>query len=158
MSLRIVTIWRRVRELSRSEWLGLMQATVAVPLVVLALKTLGLRRTQGALGRISRPQPPLNNDPALARRLARMVGIAGRFGIIRPNCLQRSLVLWTMLRRRHMEPFLRIGVAPPSDSEGLRFHAWIELADQVVNDSPDVAKEFKPFESPVDTAPGSFDR
>ena len=57
MSLRIVTIWRRVRELSRSEWLGLMQATVAVPLVVLALKTLGLRRTQGALGRISRPQP-----------------------------------------------------------------------------------------------------
>ena len=150
--------WRGIRALSLAEWVALVQSVIAIPIVILSLKWFGLARTQRRLASLSEPRVRSITDPALARPYARIVTIAGSHGIVRPNCLQRSLVLWTLLRRRAMDPELRIGVAPPSGDEGLRFHAWIELSGEVMNDRPGVAEEFQPFESAVEAAPSAFDR
>ena len=144
--------------LSPAEWVVLVQALVAIPIVTLMLKRRGLQQTQRLLTRVSRRAPHPSRGAEAARPWSRMVAIAGARGIYRPNCLQRSLVLWTILRRRRFDPDLRIGVAPPTADEGLRFHAWIEVEGVVVNDRPDIAAEFLPFADPVDASLGAFDR
>jgi Transglutaminase-like superfamily len=51
-----------------------------------------------------------------------------------PACLQRSLALTSMLRRRGIAADLEIGVRqPPFES-----HAWVEVAGRVINDTPTV--------------------
>ncbi len=51
-----------------------------------------------------------------------------------PVCLQRSLALTSMLRRRGIAADLQIGVRqPPFES-----HAWVEVAGRVINDTPAV--------------------
>ena len=154
---RLRRIWRGASALSLAEWTALIQATVAIPLVVLALRTQGLRRTQSALAKISRLKPPIGDDVEVARRFARIVTIAGSYGLHRPNCLQRSLVLWAILRRHHIDTQLRIGVAPPRGDDGVLFHAWLELGDEVVNDGPDVTDFYRPFEAAIEAAPNAFD-
>ena len=157
-SSRIRSALSALTRLSPGEWVVLVQAMVAIPIVTLMLKRRGLQRTQRFLTRLSGRAPKPTQGAEEAQRWSRMVGIAGAYGIYRPNCLQRSLVLWTILRRRRFDPDLRIGVAPPNDGEGLRFHAWIEVGEEVVNDRPDIAAEFRPFADPVDASLGAFDR
>jgi hypothetical protein len=109
------------------------------------------------MARISRLKLPLNDDVAVARRFDRIVNIAGSYGLHRPNCLQRSLVLWAILRRHHIDAQLRIGVAPPRGDDGILFHAWLELGNEVVNDRPDVTDEYRAFEGSIEPAPRAFD-
>lgn len=98
------------------------------------------------------------NDVDVARRFTRMVAIAGNYGLYKPNCLQRSMVLWAILRRHHIDAALRIGVAPPRGDAGLLFHAWLELGGEVINDSAQVTQMYRPFDSAIEAAPGAFDR
>lgn len=147
---------RALRDLSIAEWVVLVQATVAIPIVVALLRFRGLKDTQQFLARLGKPGQ--RTDAGAARVLVRMITIAGSFGLLRPNCLQRSLVAWTILRRRSFDPQLRIGVGPPREGPDLRFHAWIELAGEVVNDRADIATEFKPFDGAVGPGAGVFDR
>jgi hypothetical protein len=58
-------------------------------------------------------------------------------------CLQRSLVLLWLLRRRGIESELRIGVR--KDGSALTAHAWIEMAGEFLNDSPDHCAQFVPL-------------
>ena len=153
---RLVRRLRALRDLSLAEWVVLLQAALAIPLVVGLLRVRGLKGTQRLLARLGDPGP--RNDVDAARSIVRMITIAGSFGMLRPNCLQRSLVAWTILRRRAFDPQLRIGVGPPKDGPDLRFHAWVELEGQVVNDRADIAAEFKPFDAAVVPGPGAFDR
>ena len=140
-----------------SEWIVLTQSLLAIPVITLLLKRRGLQWTQRLLTRLSPLAEEPTADTGAARRWSRMVGIAGSRGVYRPNCLQRSLPLWMILRRRGFDPALRIGVAPPSPQEGLRFHAWIEVEGEVVNDRRDIASEFHPFSAPVDSSLAAFD-
>ena len=41
---------------------------------------------------------------------------------------------------------MRIGVGKDHAREALLFHAWVEIDGLVVNDSPDVADRFAPFQ------------
>jgi len=158
MTGRLATISKRIRALSLSEWVALFQALVAIPLVVLALRLKGLRTTQRGLARIAPLKPPARADLIAARQYARIVTIAGNYGLLRPNCLQRSLVLWAILRRRHIVSQLRIGVAPPRGAESMAFHAWLEMAGEVINDRSDVTTTYQPFEGAIDAVPSVFDR
>lgn len=60
----------------------------------------------------------------------------------RPRCLVRSLVLWSVLRRRGIPAELRLGVARAG---GFAAHAWVEVDGTAVNDAPDVAARYAPF-------------
>lgn len=121
-----------------------------------ALRRFGLRRVQGALASLAPWRPrTLDGGQTLpeARRLARLVDGAARLGPANANCLERSLVLWWLLRRRGLSSELRIGVrrrpGSPSGAGTLDFHAWIEHDGAVVNDASDVRARFATFDRPI---------
>jgi hypothetical protein len=78
------------------------------------------------------------------RTTVRMVDLAARHLPWQPSCLPRSLVLWFLLRRQGVPAELRIGVR--KSQQQLQAHAWVEVEGQVVNDAPDIAAEYRPFE------------
>jgi len=129
---------------------------MVLPLMGLGLRWLGFRRLQARWdhGR------PLNKRPALvsaeimearAQAMARMVQVAARYGLYRPNCLSQSLALWWLLRRQGIAGDLRIGVSPQGDL--LEAHAWVEFCGQVLNDGEDVSHRFAPFHEALTARP-----
>ena len=111
--------WRRFRRLAASERASLLQAVVLLPLTGAALASVGLHRWKSLLGWfIPRDSsPPATLSPALvtnriesAKRTARMVAAASREGIHHSQCLEQSLVLWWLLKRRRQPAELHIGV------------------------------------------------
>ena len=82
-------------------------------------------------------------DIRRARRYARRIANAAHVSMPRAKCLHRSLTLHSWLRREGFPSELRIGVI--KDGAELKAHAWVELADQVVNDRPDAVAVFTPL-------------
>jgi hypothetical protein len=72
-----------------------------------------------------------------------MVDVAARHLPWRPTCLPRSLVLWFLLRRQGVPAELRIGIQ--KHDRQLEAHAWVEVDQRVVNDTPDIAARYPPF-------------
>ena len=66
---------------------------------------------------------------------------------MRTNCLEQSLVLCWLLRRRGIAADLRIGAR--KDSDRFEAHAWVELNSQVLNDATAEHRHFVPFEKPI---------
>jgi hypothetical protein len=133
-----------------------LRALALFPVITLAVRRYGLRRVQD---RLARWAPPPSTGPRTAaaadeaRRLAWIVQVAGRRGPWRPNCLQRSVVLWWLLARRGLHGDLRIGVrrkpGSPSGSRQLDFHAWVERDGIVLNDTPLVHEQFATFDRAI---------
>lgn len=131
----------------------MVQAAVLLPLLAAALRRWKLRRVLDALARLpARPVPSVDPDVAV-NRVRRAVARAAAYGVRRANCLERSLVLWFMLRRRGVAADLRIGVRrrPGGDSgdRALDFHAWVERDGVVLNDVADVRTRFACFDRPI---------
>ena len=78
----------------------------------------------------------------------RLVDVAARHLPWQPSCLPRSLVLWFLLRRQGVPAELRLGVQ--KRRQQLEAHAWVEVDHRVVNDAPDIAAEYPPFENIAD--------
>jgi len=133
--------------LSRPEQTLLVKAWLFLPLIAAGLRLFGFRRCLRVMARLengvaahdAEEVPP--NGPAL--RTARMVQLAARHGIVRPSCLERSLVLWWLLLQQKMAASLRIGTRRQKDR--IEAHAWVEMAGCVLNDSQDVGRRFRAF-------------
>lgn len=144
--------WRKLRELSWPERLLLVQAVVALPAVAALIRIKGLKHCQALLTGLT---PAVNNSglkaegsaESLARTVVRIVTAAAAHGPYRANCLQQSVTLWWLLRRRGLESELRIGAR----KEGGRFdaHAWVELSGHALNESRDVGVRYTVFEQPI---------
>lgn len=80
-------------------------------------------------------------------RIGYLVNSAAHNVLPAGNCLTRSLYLQWLLRRRGVPTDLRIGVLL-SDGQ-LLAHAWMEYAGHPLNDAPDVAEGYAPFERPL---------
>jgi hypothetical protein len=78
-----------------------------------------------------------------ARRLARVTERIARLWPLGSRCLQRSLVLLWLLKRRGVGGQLRIGVRRNDDS--LVAHAWIEIGGRPVNDTAAHCTAFTPL-------------
>ncbi len=149
--------WRQLRGLSRPERRLLVQAAVALPAVAVLIRLRGLGPCQRLLARLT---PAVNKSvtkadgsaESLARAVGRIVTAAAAHGPYRANCLQRSVVLWWLLRRHGLESELRIGAR----KEGGRFgaHAWVEFSGRALNESRDVGARYAVFERPVNS-PGA---
>jgi hypothetical protein len=98
------------------------------------------RLVRGALA----PRPAAAGGAADAHRLARITDVVGDLWPLRSRCLQRSLVLAWLLRRRGIDGRLRIGVQ--TDEGGLIAHAWVEVAGEPVNDTRDHCARYAAFE------------
>lgn len=60
-----------------------------------------------------------------------------------PNCLERSLVVFRVIRHHGGEPNLQLGVR--NGDQALEFHAWVEEDGVVIGDSAKVTQTFKRF-------------
>lgn len=125
---------RRWRALPPGERRDSFALFVLQPLVSAALRALGYRRTLALLAATS-PETlrPSRHPDALvdAHRLAELAKAVGRHGVIETSCLRQSLAVYWLLRRRGLQPQVKLGVgrvgnAPPD------MHAWVELEGEAL--------------------------
>ena len=127
------------------------------PLVLLAtwarLRSGGYRRALAATQRAGISALPEGEQLARARDTAYALAVAVKFGPWWPKCLLRSLALGWYLGRQGIPFELRLGVPQGKtqvgaiDKPDFSAHAWVEHAGVVLNDKPDVASEFAPFDA-----------
>lgn len=142
---------RKLQQLSLSEWWLLAQAQTLLALTLCAVRVLGVSRWQSVLTQLARSRKThvagshqTVNDSRKTATIARMVNIAAHHGVFRANCLQRSLVLWCLLRRSGIESEIRFG-ARKNEGE-LEGHAWVECDGVVLNESQDTYLGFLSLE------------
>lgn len=144
--------WRKLGALSPRDRLILVRALVGLPLMSLRLRLFGLRGLRV-------PVPPASSEPGpsgdslfRAQWINRLVEGALHVGLGRYTCLQKSAVLWRLLRREGLAAELRLGVRRVEQAS--EFHAWVELDGRVLNDVQSVREDFVTFNGPV--LPGRF--
>lgn len=124
----------------------LLLYTIGVRLTRLMLRGLGFATTITLLSRFpSRRTPAMSTGDAIA-----WAGVIERVSgrPIGASCLDRSVFLWFIMRRRDVPGIIRIGVI--DDAGEIHGHAWVEADGVVVNDDPGVAGRFAVFpEDPV---------
>ena len=122
----------------------LLEALVRLPLNAAMLRLRGL----GSL-------PPADVRPAAPvvspSRMAALVAVAARNGLVRGNCLSQSVTLHQLLRRAGVAAQLRIGARRAAD--GIEAHAWVEHDGRPLNDSADVAARYPPFTAAAGALP-----
>lgn len=135
----------------------LATCVAAIPPIAVGVRLLGLERTRSILERTTRRGSPRDcnagDADARAREVAWLVGIAARRGPVRGNCVHRALATWWLLRREGIDSTLKVGVA--KDGGRLAAHAWIERGGVPLNDGPDVAERYAPFERDFARGPES---
>lgn len=135
--------WRALTWRERAQFTALVPA---LALVHAALALFGYVRTRRALERLSERAPrrePSDHDLAQARRLTELAAIAGRHGLVTATCLRQSLVVYAWLRRRGLDPELKLGVDVVGAAPDM--HAWVELRDERL-------AQFDPRHRPFDDA------
>jgi len=112
--------------------------------VDLSLRTLGLRRTLAWVRRLASGRPRAAEPGEvreLVERSARRVAKAAAFHPGRAECLEQSLVLWLLLRRRGVAAELRIGV----QTRPFMAHAWVEHEARPVNERAEYVEGLAAF-------------
>jgi hypothetical protein len=79
----------------------------------------------------------------LPKRLALLARAAARNLPFQPTCLERSVGLWWLLRRRGLGAEIRIGARKTGDR--FEAHAWVECAGLVLNDAGEEHRRFSVF-------------
>ncbi|MFB2935998.1 lasso peptide biosynthesis B2 protein [Aerosakkonemataceae cyanobacterium BLCC-F154] len=140
-----INSWRKLKSLSWSELILLIQAFLLLPLVAFGIKCFGFRRLYEKIANFSFSQTQVEKKDGIkqARAIAKIIEVASRYGLYKPNCLQKSLLLWWLLQQRNIVTELRIGVR--KKAEVLEAHAWVEYQGCVLNDRSDVDQVFAPF-------------
>ncbi len=144
-------MWQRFRARSAAEQRAAVWALAAGPLVKVALRTRGYAATVRLLGRFQRPPSPEGGEGRARAAEAAMHRLPFPM-----TCLDRSLVVWWLLGGAP-DAVIRFGVAPGSEGEAPRFHAWV-VADGVALDFyTENLDTFLPLGSPGGIQPGRFD-
>lgn len=129
ITMSILHVIRRWRELKGRQQAWLAVFVVVLPLVRLSLRTRGYARTRAWVERWSakaHQRLPSRLDVHAADELARLAGIAGHRGVIAATCLPQALAVYGAIRRRGLAPSLQIGVRKLEGN--FEAHAWVELA------------------------------
>jgi hypothetical protein len=106
-----------------------------------AVNLLGFQRSLGMarwLGRGVRPMP----DAGLTAESARVVITAAAFYPRRAMCLEQSLALFILLRRRGVDAQLKFGIQTLPFSA----HAWVEVDGMPVNEKQDHVEQLVAFQ------------
>ncbi len=133
---------RRLVGLSAEERDLIFRAAILMFFARISLRLLGLNRTHSLLKswRVSR-RLTTSDTNAVIHTTSTLVDTAAVSHPLRPTCLERSLVLWTLLRRRGISSRICIGVR---QTDGKFFaHAWVEHDGNVLIDNSDVTQAYK---------------
>lgn len=148
----VMQTWRGFCRLSGAERGIALEAAAGLTATWAGLRLFGFRHWNNLVARFAtttsenlRARGPSAVDSAQA--ITRLEGSAARSLFFRTNCLEQSLVLGWLLRRRGMDAEIRIGAR----KEAGRFeaHAWVELNGMVLSDSGEGHLHFSPFEGPI---------
>jgi hypothetical protein len=144
--------WRRFWRLSGFERGIALEATGGLLATWLGLRLAGFHRWRAALvwlapSATSKAELPAASEKQSAEVIARMAAAAARNFFFDTNCLEQSLVLWWLLRRRGITAALRIGAR--KELERFEAHAWVEVDSAVLNDANAEHQHFVPFEGPI---------
>lgn len=143
---------RKLMRLNPGDRRTLAQAMILLPLMALALRFTGLRRSQRIFSRFipynsARKTGQSETTLTQAFHISQLVSLAVRHGVHPANCLQRSLALWWLLGRQGIRSELYIGTR--KEGGRLDAHAWIEMEGVVLNDSSDVRHRYEPFDREI---------
>jgi hypothetical protein len=140
--------FRRFRRLSGFERAVVLEAVITLPIAWLAVRLLGFRICRAAFeepARAARNSRFLETDTLnIAKRIARLEAVTAANLFFGTSCLEQSLVLCRLLRRRGMNATLRIGARKEADR--FEAHAWVEMAGNVVDGGGTEHLHFRPFE------------
>jgi hypothetical protein len=145
-------IWRRFWRLSAFERVVVLEAAAGLTITCLGLRLAGFRRWKAIAERFARAavQKPHAHGTAKAGAgldVARMAAAAAHNLPFHSNCLEQSLVLWCLLRRRGIAADMRIGAR--KEANRFEAHAWIELEGGVLSGVSEEHLHFVPFERSV---------
>ena len=101
---------------------------------------IGTLQLRGLAPLLRAPSGMPDGDPAEVRRIADAVDAGLGLLPVSPTCLRRSVTLIRELHRRQLGATMHIGVRQGED--GVQAHAWVQIADEVVNDDPDVVATY----------------
>ena len=144
--------WHRFWRLSGYERGVALEAAGGLLATWLGLRLAGFRRWKRVLALLapcantSARQPAASQGEA-AQAIARMAAAAARNLFFGTNCLEQSLVLWWLLRRRGIAAELRIGAR--KEFERFEAHAWVEVDSAALNDANAEHRHFVPFDGPI---------
>jgi len=138
----------RFRRLTGLERTIVLEAAAALPTTWIAMRVAGFRICKTALTRpLSAASPgaaTFAGTLASAQKVARLEAATARALFFRSTCLEQSLALCWMLRRRGMSPVLRVGAR--KDADRLEAHAWVEIEGIALGDAAGQHEHFVPFE------------
>lgn len=124
---------------SEDRWLVLC-AFAHLLAIDLGLRLFGYRRVATWAVAPSKCDTVERHQLVHAWQYAHALELASNHHFVHARCLHRSLALHRWLHRRGLPSELQIGVKQTSGV--LAAHAWVELAGQVVHDSPAAIGEF----------------
>ena len=144
--------WKRFWSLDRSDRRVVVELAALIVVTRAALRIAGYRRWMSIVSFFFPPDPTdqaiqlsskASEARAVSNRIARLNAGAARRLFFRPTCLERSIGLWWVLRRRGIDAEVHIG----GRKAGGQFeaHAWVECAGAVLNDPSDEYRQFIPF-------------
>ncbi|MGH7447909.1 MAG: lasso peptide biosynthesis B2 protein [Longimicrobiales bacterium] len=106
-------------------------------------RAIGLRRTFALLRRLTPDIAEPHDADALIAETTHRVFTAAAFYPRRALCLEQSLTLFLLLRRRGVRAELRLGVQP----RPFRAHAWIDAGGKPIGESADLPLTLAAFPS-----------
>ena len=144
--------WARFCKLSGTERRDFFLGLLFLPVVVIWLRVSTFQSIQQASEKRYGDAALTNQRDSTkifteSQSASRMLDVASRRGLVRGNCLSRSIALCWLLRRRGVPAQLRIGARKMGNQ--LEAHAWVEVAGRAVNDSDDVQTRYAPFAGPI---------
>ena len=132
--------------LSGAEKITFMVALCGLPGVYLNLRRFGFKNYLARLQHVPlAATPPDIDTSSVPAQISYLVNGAARLLFRREACLERSILLWSLLRRRGIESELKIGVA--TGDSGMRAHAWVEIDGEPINEQPKINEKFAAFNS-----------
>jgi|SRR6187551_1917233 Transglutaminase-like superfamily. len=121
---------------------SVLRSGLAIVVLKLSLKMRGYAWTLAWIrSRVAVVSELAEVDPAVVKAAEWSVAMAAAFYPGRAQCLERSLVLYYLLRRQGVPVRYCHGVQPFP----LTSHAWIEFQGEVINDVPERIREFSRF-------------
>lgn len=142
--------FRRFRRLSGFERGIVLEAAAGLLISWLAVRLLGSRVCRAVCGKPLAARKSWNSTSdevdalGMARRIAHLEAVTAANLFFRTSCLENSLVLCRMLRRRGMSADLRIGAR--KEANRFEAHAWVEVDGAVLDGSETEHLHFVPFE------------
>ncbi|HEX6250792.1 MAG TPA: lasso peptide biosynthesis B2 protein [Gemmatimonadaceae bacterium] len=123
----------------------LMYAMLMVPRPALAVARMEtVREWLDRLTARAGIEPVGEGDPLhTAHRTAALLNAVARYGLMRPNCLHRSLVLNCILSAQGIASEIRYGVRRRDGK--FEAHAWVEHNGQPLMEPGDLHREYQPL-------------